>query len=220
MKTALVFGSSGLIGGNILNFLIKNNIYDKIKIFVRSSPSNLNEKVEIIVTDFLNLNSISSAIKGDDCFFSIGTTKKNSPDKNEYRRIEYNLPVEIAKIAKDNSVNNFSYVSSGYADQNNLSNYLKNKGDVEIFLQSLNFLRLTIMRPSFLLGDRRENRIGEAIGSITLKFLSPVLIGKMRKMRPIKAETVAKAMIKSLNSDINQKIFESDEIEQLVLNQA
>ena len=76
------------------------------------------------------------------------------------------------------------------------------------------------MRPSFLLGDRRENRIGEAIGSITLKFLSPVLIGKMRKMRPIKAETVAKAMIKSLNSDINQKIFESDEIEQLVLNQA
>jgi len=220
MKTALVFGSSGLIGSNVLNFLIKNNIYNKIKIFVRSPQSNLNEKVEIIVTDFLNLNSISSEIKGDDCFFSIGTTKKNSPDKNEYRRIEYNLPVEIAKIAKDNSVNNFSYVSSGYADQNNLSNYLKNKGDVEIFLQSLNFLRLTIMRPSFLLGDRRENRIGEAIGSITLKFLSPVLIGKMRKMRPIKAETVAKAMIKSLNSDINQKIFESDEIEQLVLNQA
>ena len=220
MKTALVFGSSGLIGGNVLNFLIKNNIYNKIKIFVRSPQSNLNEKVEIIVTDFLNLNSISSEIKGDDCFFSIGTTKKNSPDKNEYRRIEYNLPVKIAKIAKDNSVNNFSYVSSGYADQNHLSTYLKNKGDVEIFLQSLNFLRLTIMRPSFLLGDREENRIGETIGSISLKFLSPVLIGKMRKMRPIKAETVAKAMIKSLNSDINQKIFESDEIEQLVLNQA
>ena len=220
MKTALVFGSSGLIGGNVLNFLIKNNIYNKIKIFVRSPQSNLNEKVEIIVTDFLNLNSISSEINGDDCFFSIGTTKKNSPDKNEYRRIEYNLPVEIAKIAKDNSVNNFSYVSSGYADYNHSSTYLKNKGQVEIFLQSLNFLRLTIMRPSFLLGDREENRIGETIGSISLKFLSPVLIGKMRKMRPIKAETVAKAMIKSLNSDINQKIFESDEIEQLVLNQA
>ena len=220
MKTALVFGSTGLIGGHILSLLINNNNYNKIKIFVRSSPSNLNKKVDVILTDFLNLNSISSTIYGDDCFFSIGTTKKKSPDKNEYRRIEYNIPVEIAKIAKANSVNNFSYVSSVYADHNHSSTYLKNKGDVEIFLQSLNFLRLTIMRPSFLLGYRDENRIGETIGSITLKFLSPVLIGKMRKMKPIKADTVAIAMIKSLNSNISQKIFESDEIEQLVLNQA
>ena len=218
MKTALVFGSSGLIGGHILNLLIKNNNYNKIKIFVRSAPSNSNEKVEIIVTDFLNLNSISSEVKGDDCFFSIGTTKKNSPDKNEYRRIEFNIPIEIAKIAKDNSVKNFSYVSSGYADPNHSSAYLKNKGDVEISLKRLNFFRLAIMRPSFLLGDRKETRIWETIGSIILKFLSPLLIGKMRKMRPIKAETVANAMIKSMNSDINQKIFESDEIEQIVLN--
>ncbi len=221
MKTALVFGSSGLIGGHILNLLINNNKYDKIKIFVRSAPPNLNEKVEVILTDFLNLNSISSTISGDDCFFSIGTTKKNSPDKNEYRRIEYNIPVEIAQIAKVNSVKNFSYVSSVYADHNHSSVYLKNKGEVEICLQKLNFLRLAIMRPSFLLGYRKETRIGEIIGSITLKFLSPMLIGKMRKMRPIKAEIVAKAMIKLMNSNTNQKIFESAEIEQLIfkLNQ-
>ena len=69
MKTALVFGSTGLIGGHILSLLINNNNYNKIKIFVRSSPSNLNEKVDVILTDFLNLNSISSTINGDDCFF-------------------------------------------------------------------------------------------------------------------------------------------------------
>ena len=103
MKTALVFGSTGLIGGHILSLLINNNNYNKIKIFVRSSPSNLNEKVDVISTDFLNLNSISSTINGDDCFFSIGTTKKKSPDKIEYRRIEYNLPVEMGRIGKENS---------------------------------------------------------------------------------------------------------------------
>tara|TARA_S200000501_G_C20801578_1_gene734305 strand:- start:662 stop:1318 length:657 start_codon:yes stop_codon:yes gene_type:complete len=218
MKTALVFGSTGLIGGHILSLLINNNNYNKIKIFVRSSPSNLNEKVDVILTDFLNLNSISSTINGDDCFFSIGTTKKKSPDKNEYRRIEYNIPVEIAKIAKANSVNNFSYVSSGYADHNHSSAYLKNKGDVEILLQKLNFSKLAIMRPSFLLGNRKEFRIGETIGSIALKTLSPILLGKIRKIRPIKAETVAKAMIIALNSDNNKNIFESDQIEELVLN--
>ena len=218
MKTALVFGSSGLVGSHVLDQLINNNNYNKIKIFVRSIPSNINEKVEVIDTDFINLDPIKSYINGDDCFFSIGTTKKNTPDKIKYRVIEYNIPIEIAQIAKENLVKNFSYVSSGYADSNHSSAYLKNKGEVELFLQNLNFSKLAIMRPSFLLGNRKEFRIGETIGSVALRALSPILLGKIKKIRPIKAEIVAKAMIKALNSDNNQKIFESDQIEELVLN--
>ena len=218
MRTALVFGSSGLIGSHVLEQLINSNNYSKIKIFVRSTPSNINKKVEVIETNFVNLDPIKSYINGDDCFFSIGTTKKNTPDKMNYRIIEYNIPIEIAQIANKNLVKNFSYVSSGYADSNHPSAYLKNKGEVELFLQNLNFSKLAIMRPSFLLGNRKEFRLGETIGSIALKALSPILIGKIKKIRPIKAETVAKAMIKALNSDNNQVIFESDQIEELVLN--
>ena len=84
----------------MLDLLIKNNSYNKIKIFVRSVPSNINEKVEVIETNFINQDSIKSYINGDDCFFCIGTTKKNTPNKMEYRRIEYNIPIEIAQIAK------------------------------------------------------------------------------------------------------------------------
>ena len=218
MKTALVFGSSGLVGSHVLDQLIKSNSYNKIKIFVRSPALNINEKVEVIETDFINLDPIKSYISGDDCFFSIGTTKKNTPDTMEYRRVEYNIPIDIAQIAKKNLVKNFSYVSSGYADANHLSAYLKNKGEVELFLKNINFSKLAIMRPSFLLGNRKEFRIGEKIGSIAFKALSPLLLGKLKKIRPIKAETVAKAMIKALNSNNNQKIFESDQIEKLVLN--
>ena len=218
MKTALVFGSSGLVGSHVLDQLINNNNYNKIKIFVRSIPSDINEKVEVIDTDFINLDPIKSYINGDDCFFSIGTTKKNTPNKMEYRRVEYNIPIEIAQIAKKNLVKNFSYVSSGYADSNHSSTYLKNKGEVELFLQNLKFSKLAIMRPSFLLGNRKEFRIGETIGSIALKALSPILLGKIKKIRPIKAEIVAKAMIKALNSDNNRVIFESDQIEEIVLN--
>ena len=218
MKTALVFGSSGLVGSHVLDQLIKSNSYNKIKIFVRSPALNINEKVEVIETNFINLDPIKSYINGDDCFFSIGTTKKNTPDKMEYRRVEYNIPIDIAQIAKKNLVKNFSYVSSGYADANHPSAYLKNKGEVELFLKNINFSKLAIMRPSFLLGNRKEFRIGEKIGSIAFKALSPILLGKLKKIRPIKAETVAKGMIKALNSENNQKIFESDQIEKLVLN--
>ena len=112
MKTALLFGSSGLIGGHLLNQLIQNNNYTKIKIFVRSELKINNPKVEIIKIDFNNLKNYSEDIKGDDCFFCIGTTKQNSPDKNEYRRVELEMPKEIAQIAKSNSINSFVFVSS------------------------------------------------------------------------------------------------------------
>ncbi|MDA9629910.1 NAD(P)H-binding protein, partial [Candidatus Pelagibacter sp.] len=104
MKTALLFGASGLVGGHLLNELIKENYYSKIKIFVRSEPKISDPKIEIIRTDFNNLQNHKDDIKGDDCFLCIGTTKQNSPDKNEYRKVELEMPKEIAQIAKSNSI--------------------------------------------------------------------------------------------------------------------
>ena len=72
------------------------------------------------------------------------------------------------------------------------------------------------MRPSFLLGNRKEKRIGEKFGIILFKLLTPILVGPLRKMRPIEAEIVAKAMVKLANENINQSIFESNEIAELV----
>ena len=218
MKTALVFGSSGLIGGHLLNQLIKDNNYNKIKIFVRSEPENNDPKVEIIKTDFNNLENHKEDIKGDDCFFCIGTTKQNSPDKNEYRRVELDVPKEIAQIAKSNSVNSFVFVSSGYADSKSSGDYLKYKGEVEEELKRLKFPKLGIMRPSFLLGDRKEKRIGEKIGIFVFNLLSPLFLGPLKKMKPIHSEIVARSMIKFANEDLQKNTFESNEIAELNLD--
>ena len=218
MKTALVFGSSGLIGEHLLNQLIKNENYNKIKIFVRSKPEINDPKIEIIKTDFSNLQNHKEDIKGDDCFFCIGTTKKNSPDKNEYRRVELHIPKEIAKIAKANSLNSFVFVSSGYADSKSSGDYLKYKGEVEEELKRLNFPKLGIMRPSFLLGDRKEKRIGEKIGIFVFNLLSPLFLGPLKKMKPIRSEIVARSMIKFANEDLKKNTFESNEIAELSLD--
>ena len=215
MKTALVFGSSGLIGGHLLNQLIKNDNYNKIKLFVRSEPVINESKIEIIKTDFNNLESCKDNIKGDDCFFCIGTTKQNSPNKNEYQKVELDLPKEIAKIAKDNLIKSFIFISSIYANQNSSGDYVKFKGLVEEELKKLNFSNLGILRPSFLMGDRKENRVGEKIGVLTFRLLSPLLLGPLKKMRPINSEKVAKAMIKIANENLGKTIFESDEIVEL-----
>ena len=145
-------------------------------------------------------------------FFVLAQQKKNSPDKNEYKRIERDMPLEIAEIAKANSVNSFIYVSSGFAYPKNSGAYLRYKGEVEEELKKLNFSKLGIMRPSFLMGNRKEKRFGEKIGIFLFKLLSPLFLGPLKKMKPIHSEKVAQAMIKISNGDFKQNIFESNEI--------
>ena len=207
MKTALVFGSTGLVGGHLLDQLIKNENYNKIKLFVRSEIIINDLKVEIVKTDFNNIEKHKEEMTGDHCYFCIGTTKQNSPDKDEYRRVELDLPKQIAQITKSNSVNSFVFVSSGYADPNSSGDYLKFKGFVEEELKRLSFNKLGIMRPSFLIGDRKEKRLGEKLGIFVFKLLSPLFLGPLKKMKPIQSEKVAKAMIKISNGDFRQQVL-------------
>ena len=218
MKTALVFGSTGLVGGHLLDQLIKNENYNKIKLFVRSEIIINDLKVEIVKTDFNNIEKHKEEMTGDHCYFCIGTTKQNSPNKDEYRRVELDLPKQIAQITKSNSVNSFVFVSSGYADPNSSGDYLKFKGLVEEELKRLSFNKLGIMRPSFLIGDRKEKRLGEKLGIFVFKLLSPLFLGPLKKMKPIQSEKVAKAMIKISNGDFRQQVFESNEIVEISNN--
>ncbi len=212
MKTALVFGSTGLIGGHLISQLIKNDYYNKIKLFVRSEIVINEPKIEIIKTDFNDLENHKEDVKGDDCFFCIGTTKQNSPDKKEYQKVELEIPKTVAQIARSNSVNSFIFVSSIYANPKSSGDYVKFKGLVEEELKKLNFSNLGILRPSFLMGNRKENRTGEKIGILTFRLLSPLLLGPIKKMKPINSEKVAKAMIKIANENLRKTTFESDEI--------
>ena len=215
MKTALLFGSSGLIGSNLLDNLINNNNYNKIKIFVRGLPSVNNSKVEVIKTDFMDLDTLKENLIGDDCFFCIGTTHKDTPDKNEYRRIEYDLPVHLAKIAKLNSINNFIYVSSIGANPKASSTYLKNKGQAEEELKKIGFSNLSIIQPSFLVGNRKAFRISEALGIPVMKFLSLFFLGGFKKYTPINVEIVVKAMIKIASENYNEQTYLSDRLQEL-----
>ena len=78
--------------------------------------------------------------------------------------------------------------------------------------KKLNFSNLGILRPSFLMGKRKESRVAEKIGILTFNALAPLLLGPFQKMRPISSEIVAKAMIKIAKENLQKITFESDEI--------
>ena len=215
MKTAIIFGSTGLVGNILLNLLINDNYYSNIKIFVRDSSSIRNPKVEVIKIDFKKINNYSNLIKGDDCFFCIGTTKKDTPDIHEYRRIEYEIPVTIGSIAKKNNVTSFMYISSLGSTTKTKNSYLKNKGEAEEVLKSLNFLCLSIIRPSLMLGSRNKFRLGEFIGQIIFKNLSFLFQGPLRQYRSIDAQDVAKAMVNISKNNFKDIYFDSDNLQSL-----
>ena len=215
MKTALVFGSTGLVGGNLLRLLIKDEKYKKIRVFVRSSTSKIDPKIEVVQTDFTKLENIKSEIKGDDCFFCIGTTRKKTPNKQDYINTEYNLPLSIGKICSDNNVQNFTYISSLGANPKTSNLYLKNKGMAEEELRKLNFKKFIVIRPSFLIGKRKEERFGEKIGIFAMKCISPILVGDLKKYKSINAEIVAKSMINISNSEIQSGTFEPPQLLQI-----
>ena len=212
MSTAVVFGGTGLVGNHLLKILINDDYYSKVKVFTRSKIEIIHHKLEIIETNFINIESLKDKISADSCFFCIGTTKKNSPQKLEYQRIELELPKKIAQICKSNAIRSFVFVSSGFANPKHSGEYLRFKGLVEEELKSLSFENLGILRPSFLLGKRKQFRILETIGIYIFRLLSPFFIGPLKKMKPIHANTVAKAMSNIIKKNLSQVTYESDEI--------
>ena len=217
MKTAILFGASGLVGSHLLNLLVNSNKYNIIKIFSRKDIETKNPKIEKYVIDFNELEKHKDEIVGDDCYFAIGTTRRLTPNKNDYIDVELNLPVKISKIAKNNNVKSFIYVSSGGANANSRNLYLQNKGKAEKEIINLSFEFTAIIQPSLLLGNRKENRIVEKIAIFIFKILFFIFIGNLRPFKAIHATNVAKAIMHITKNQLKDLFFTSDKLEDFSL---
>lgn len=210
-KTALVIGSSGLVGNYIVQQLFLSQKYSKIILLVRRKGKFNHLKIEEVVFDFDNPNH--SLIKADDVYCAIGTTLKKAGSKENQYKIDCAYPFEIAKIAAKNGIKQFALVSSLGANYQSSNFYLRTKGDLEEKLKSLQFKSLIIVRPSIIDGARKENRAGESFALGLMKILSPFFIGKLKKYRPVHALSIAKRLIiESCRDNQGVKIIESDEI--------
>lgn len=214
-RTALIFGSTGLIGNLLLEELNNSAMYSAVKTFVRQSTGITEPKVEEIVTDFSNPELISSKIAGDDLFICLGTTIKKAGSVANMERVDRDLPVKIAAIAAGNGIKRIAVVSSIGAGAAAGNYYLRIKGEMEDGILKLNFDNIAIVRPSMLLGERTERRAGEIVGKVVMKTFSPLLAGKLKKYRAIHGRDVARAMISILNKEQVKNIYESDELQRI-----
>ena len=109
--------------------------------------------------------------------------------------MDFDIPVHAARFSKMVDCNCFVVVSSVGANSKSKNFYLQLKGEMEEAVNATGIDSIHIMRPSMLLGDRKESRPAEAFGKIAMQGLSFFMAGIFHKYKPIHAKLVAKAMI-------------------------
>lgn len=208
-REALLIGASGLIGSQLLEFLLKNKDYSSVTALTRKPLAVKSEKYRNRVVNFEDLSQLREQIApGNDIFCCIGTTMKNvKGDKFAYRKIDFDIPVVIARLGLEKGYTQFILVSAAGADSHSSNFYLRLKGDVEDAIAKLPFEAIHIFRPSILIGKRMEIRFGESIAQISGKHFSFLLTGKWSKYKAIASNEVAHAMMLAAASNKNGMII-------------
>lgn len=198
MKTAIIIGATGLVGSSLTQLLLEDSRYEKIKILVRKKINLEHSKLEQLIFNFDNPDN--SIIKGDELYCCLGTTIKKAGSQNAFRKVDFDYPTQIAKIAKHNNIQKMAVVSSMGANSKSKIFYNKVKGEMEETLKNISFQSLIIVRPSLLLGKREEFRFGEKVASFIMTIFSIFIPAKYKG---IKAHKVASGMIYFMNQENN-----------------
>ena len=212
-KRAIITGASGLIGSKLLNILIESREYDTVVSLARKRLQKRHPKLVQEIVNFEDANSYLAFIQGDALFCCLGTTQKQTPNEEDYYKIDHDYPVDLAKAAFKNGVPEFHFVSAIGADPSSSNFYLKTKGEAERDLKDVGLGSLHIYEPSLLTGRKRKRRLGERIATIVMKIINPLLMGGLKKYQSIDGAVVAKAMFnQSLKDKKGVFIYTTDRI--------
>lgn len=216
MKTALIIGSTGLIGSQLLALILESPHYEKVITFVKRDSGIHHPKLKQHIIDFDTPESYKELVVGDDFYCAIGTTIKKAGSQDAFKKVDFEYPKQFATVALQNGVEQFLIVSSIGADAKSGNFYLKTKGEIQNFLKACPFKSVTVLQPSLLLGNRTEFRLAEKIGTFFMTTFSFIFLGNFKKYKAIESEAVAQAMLSlALKNNLGFKIYESDVIQEI-----
>jgi uncharacterized protein YbjT (DUF2867 family) len=214
-RTALLVGASGLVGGFCLKELLESPAYSRVTVLARSALSVKHPKLTVKLIDFDHLKDALKGIRADDVFCALGTTRKQTPDPETYRKIDTTYPIQLAHYARKNKARQFLVVSSMGADPHSSVAYSRQKGEMEKGVSQEAFEAVHLFRPSFITGerDRKERRPSERLMEGIFSPLGFLFVGSLKAYRPIAASTIAKAMVRTAQAGLKGvHVWPSDQI--------
>lgn len=169
------------------------------------------------MVDFDHLDPVADGFAVDDLFCALGTTHSKAGSRANFRRVDFDYPLAAARLGKEAGVKQYLLVSSMGADPGARVHYSKVKGELEAALADLGLPALLIFRPSLLLGERQERRPGESMAAALMRLIDPLMaLGPLTRVRAIKGETVARAMIRQALLGLSGvRVYLNDEIQRM-----
>lgn len=211
-KKAIVIGSTGMVGKELVKKLIENEHYSEIISLVRRPSGIKSPKLDEHIIDFDRPDTWKDLVKGDVLFSALGTTIAKAKSKEEQFKVDFTYQYNVAKIAVENGATSYVLISSAGANANSKAFYMNTKGKLDEAVQGLPFEYINILRPGQLHGKRTEKRLGEKVGLSVMYSLNK--LGLFKRYRPIKDKKVAKAMIHAARKT-HSTIYTLDEVHEL-----
>jgi len=198
-KNITLIGSTGLIGKTFLEGITQGDEY-QVTAITRRENLILSGKpfIKQRIHDFLDIEELRPDLRTDVLICALGTTIKTAGSQEQFIRTDHDLPLSLAKIAKEEGCKAMILISAVGANSGSKIFYSQVKGELERDLGMLDFEQLHILRPSMLLGDREEKRPGEFVGKL---FMKPLNFLIPWKYRAIHVETIAQTIHRLIKTD-------------------
>ena len=196
---AIVIGSTGMVGKQLIIQLLKSNDYTEVVSLVRRQSKVIHPKLKEHVINFDLPDTWSHLVSGDVLYSCLGTTIKQAKTQDSQFKVDFTYQYVVARIAAENGVSKYVLVSSAGAHERSPIFYSRMKGKLDASILSLPFEVISILRPGQLYGDRDVNRPADKISVFIMFLLNKLHI--LRKYKPINASEVASAMINAAKKE-------------------
>ena len=208
-KTALIVGATGLVGNMLAHLLVESAAYDRVLVLTRKPLGWQHPRLQEVPFEFGQPNGL--LVRADDIYCCLGTTIQRAGSKEAFRQVDYQFPLDIARLGLQNGASRFAIITSMGANASSPIFYNRVKGEIERDLTALNYPTLLIFRPSLLLGNRTEKRLSEQVSGGFMRLFAPLI---PTKYRAIDAQKVATAMLSTMQQQrTGTSILESDEVQ-------
>jgi len=191
VATAWLAGGSGLVGGELLARLLRDDTFKAVVSFGRRTLPFEDPKLTQLTVDFSKPSTLTTEVAPAVAFSCLGTTMKKAGSRGAFRAVDHDAVLAFARAARSRGAHTFVHVTALGADPRSRVFYNAVKGDLEQDVAHLGFDSVYALRPSILGGQRPESRPVERAALLVLGALGPLL----GKYRPTPAGAVAEAML-------------------------